>query len=263
MPARSIAAAQTVATPGDVEANVAQHVRLAHVAADERARVIVFPELSLTGYEIGLADRLAFSEADARLGPLVNVAALRSTTLIVGAPVRIRTRLCIGAFILGPDRSIELYTKHHLGAFATGDGPGGVVPPPEDSVFSPGDRNPLVSFGGNTGALAVCADWTHPSHARAAAERGANTYLTGMFTIPNHLEMASSALATYARRHRMAVVFANHGGPTGGLPAAGRSAIWSPDGHSLVRLEATGLGVAVAHESDAGWRTNAVRLESS
>ena len=49
---RALAAAQTVPVRGDVEANLAQHVRLVRVAAEEKAQVLVFPELSLTGYEL-------------------------------------------------------------------------------------------------------------------------------------------------------------------------------------------------------------------
>ena len=140
--ARSIAAAQTSARRGDVDANVEQHIRLSHVAADERAQVLVFPELSLTGYELDLADELAFSEDDVRLAPLSHVASSCSMTLILGAPVRIGGRLHIGAFIVSPDRTISLYTKHHLGAFSRGASRYGIVPPAEATVFEPGDRNP-------------------------------------------------------------------------------------------------------------------------
>jgi hypothetical protein len=57
---KSIAVAQTCPVRGDVETNLAQHLRLTALAASEGAQVVVFPELSLTGYEIGLAERLAF-----------------------------------------------------------------------------------------------------------------------------------------------------------------------------------------------------------
>ncbi len=76
----------------------------------------MFPELSLTGYEIGLTETLAFSEHDPRLAPLIDAASSHSMTLIVGAPVRIGARLHIAAFVLGPDWSMALYTKHYLGA---------------------------------------------------------------------------------------------------------------------------------------------------
>ncbi len=259
-PARSIAAAQTIPIRGDVDANVERHLRLVPVAAEERAQVLVFPELSLTGYELDLANDLAFSEKDPRLAPLVEVAASSSITLIVGAPVRMGPRLHIGAFIVSPDRTVGVYTKHHLGAFSASASADGIVPPAEATVFHPGDRNPLVRFGGNTAAVAVCADTGRPSHPREAADRGARTYLASMFVVPSDLERDTANLEAYAVRHSMSIAFANYGGPSGGLASGGRSAIWSERGKLLAQLEAIGAGVAVAIEGRAGWHAKSVML---
>jgi len=81
-----------------------------------------------------------------------------------------------------------------------------------------------------------------------------------MFVIPSDLESDTAKLRTYAVRHGMAVVFANFGGPSGGLPSGGRSAIWSDRGEPLARLEATGAGVVAASEGRAGWRARAIAL---
>jgi predicted amidohydrolase len=260
---RSLAAAQTIPIRGDIDANVAQHVRLVHAAADAQAQILVFPELSLTGYELDLAAALAFSERDARLTPFVELATSCRMTIVVGAPVRLESRLHIGAFIVSPDGSVDLYTKHHLGAFPPSVSPKGIVPPAEATVFQAGTRNPLVPVGGSIAAVAVCADVGRPSHARAAADRGAAIYLASMFVIPSDVEKDTTNLRGYAARHAMAVVFSNSGGPTGGLPSAGGSAIWSETGELLVQLPASGAGVAVAVESDAGWRTRKVMLDGA
>ena len=259
---RALAAAQSIPIRGDVDANIREHIRLADAAADENAQVVVFPELSLTGYELDLAGELAFSETDQRLDPLVMLAASRRITLIVGAPVRIESRLYIGAFILTSDGAIDLYTKQYLGAFAPSDSPDGIVPPAEATVFQPGDRNPLVMIGGMPASIAVCADVSRPKHADAAAARGAKTYLASMFVIPSDLERDLTRLRTYAERHSMAVIFANYGGPSGGLPSGGRSAIWSPD-KELVRLAATGSCVAVAIERKGDWSMRTLELSST
>jgi predicted amidohydrolase len=261
--ARSIAVAQTIPVRGDVAANLAQHVRLAHVAAAEGARVLAFPELSLTGYEMEIAEALAFSETDPRLTPLIDLASSRSMILIAGAPVRLGSKLHIGALIVSPDRTVNLYTKHHLGAFSASASRDGIVPPAEATVFLPGERNPLIRFDGNTAALAVCADTGRPSHARKAADRGAKTYLASMFVIPSEFDRETGNLGEYAVRHGMAVAFANYGGPSGGLAAAGRSAIWSEAGELLVQLPPSGMGVAVAEEGRDGWRARTIRLDDS
>ncbi len=258
--ARSIAVGQTVPARGDVDANVAEHLRLVRAAAGERAQVLVFPELSLTGYELELADSLAFSRDDARLAPLVEAAKSCSMALVVGAPVRIESRLHIGAFIVSPDGAVGLYTKQRMGAFSDGARCDGVVPPAEATFFHPGDLNPLVRFGGNTAAVAVCADTGRPSHAEAAKARGADTYLASMFVIPSEFERETASLRGYAARHSMVVAFANYGGPSGGLASGGRSAVWSERGELLAQLPPTGVGVAVASESESGWRGAKIML---
>jgi predicted amidohydrolase len=64
-----VAAAQPACTPGDVARNVLEHARAVRRAG---ARVVVFPELSLTGYEL---DAEAVVPQDPRLAPLVEACA--------------------------------------------------------------------------------------------------------------------------------------------------------------------------------------------
>lgn len=255
---RAISAAQTCPVNGDVNANLEEHLRLIDLAASKGAQVVVFPELSLTGYEIELASGLAFSEHDPRLAPLLDAASARSITIIAGAPIRIEERLHIAAFVLCPDRTTTFY---RLGAFGESARCDGTVPPAEATGFQPGDRNPLVRFSGNTAAVAVCADIGRPLHAQQAADRGANAYLASMFVIPSEFEEDSAKLSRYAAQHSMAVALANFGSPTGGLAAAGRSSIWSQSGELVARLSSSGAGVAVAVETSAGWRAKTVMLD--
>ncbi len=196
----------------------------------------------------------------------MNLAAGRSiethTNVPFGAPVRIGPRLYIGAFIVSPDRSVELYTKHHLGAFSKNASPDSIVPAAEATVFHPGNRNPLIRFHGHTAAVAVCADIGRPSHPKEAADRGAKTYFASMFVIPAHLEQDIARLRAYAVQHSMTVGFANYGGPTGGLPSGGSSAILSEKGEPLAQLGATGSGMAIAIEDETGWRAKAFTVAS-
>ena len=260
---RAIAVAQTIPVRGDVDANLERHVQLVRAAAEEQPDVLVFPELSLTGYELDLANDLAFSDGDRRLLPLIEMAAACSMILVAGAPVRSGSYLHIGAFIISPDRNVALYTKHHLGAFSRGASRDGDVPPPEASVFHPGSCNPLVELGGgNVAAVAVCADTGRASHPRLAAERGARTYLASMFVIPSDFERETASLRVYAVQHSMAVAFANYGGPSGGLASAGRSAIWSERGELAGQLDRSGAGVAIAIESDGGWHSRTIMVDS-
>jgi predicted amidohydrolase len=250
----TVAAAQTIPVRGDVDANVERHLRLVELAAREKTQLLLFPELSLTGYELELGPELAFTETDARLAPLAEAARSHSMVVVAGAPVRLESRLHIGAFVISTDGTASVYTKQHLGAFPESAVVDGVVPPREDAFFDPGTRNSLVRLGDTLAAIAVCADANRSSHPQAAAERGARVYLASMFVIPSELERDTANLASHAARHAMAVVFANYGGPSGGLASGGRSAIWSETGELLVQLDRAGEGVAVARSDASGWR---------
>jgi predicted amidohydrolase len=113
---------------------------------------------------------------------------------------------------------------------------------------------------GLAGAVSVCADSFYATHPKHAAERGARTYFSSQFGIPLHLEFKIAVLKKHAVRHSRTIVLASFGGPTGGLPSAGRSGIWSDKGELLAQLEASGSGIAVAIETEAGWRAKAVML---
>ncbi len=250
---RSLAAAQTVPVRGDVATNTRRHLDLVDAAAGEDVQLLVFPELSLTGYELDLAPALAFTEDDARLDPLRARAASGGVTLVVGAPVRSGEKLHIGAFVLCPDGHLGLTTKRRLGAFPPEVNPGGAVPPPEPSVFCPGERDELVRIDEHFASIAICADTGDAEHPLRAARRGARSYLASMFFTPGELRAEEERLRGYAIQHSLAVVLANYGGPTGGLPSAGHSAIWSQSGELLAQLPESGPGLAIACEDEERW----------
>ena len=152
----------------------------------------------------------------------------------------------IGAFAIEPDGQIEIYTKRHL----WGD---------EKAVFVPGDRDPLLVHGSDRVALAICADTAHAEHVEAAVGRGATLYVTGVFFDSASYATSAARLEGYASRHAIAVAMANAGGPATGFEAAGGSAIWSPTGELVARLDGVGSGLVIARRDVGGWRGEAVR----
>lgn len=244
-----LAVAQTVPRAGDVDANLREHLALAKRAADRGASLVLFPELSLTGYELGMADDLAFDIDDDRFRPLRALSDERALTIVAGAPVRLEGALHIAAPIAAPG-AFQLYTKRFLGAFAASAG--GAVPPPEDSVFEAGERDPAVSLGDLSAAIGICADTARAAHAERASARGAAVYLASAFVIESDYAADTARLAGYAERHSWLVALANFGGPSGGLPSAGRSAIWGPTGAQLASLPPTGAGIAMVERREGG-----------
>ncbi|WP_419789394.1 nitrilase-related carbon-nitrogen hydrolase [Pseudomonas petrae] len=151
----------------------------------------------------------------------------------------------IGAVVMAADGSQSVYTKQHLH-------------PGEEGVFSAGEGGALVDIGVEQIALSVCADFTHASHAQAAARAGARVYASSVLISHEGYTRDAALLQDYASAHSMGVLMANHGGPSGGWACAGRSAFWSPGGSLVVSAAGTGDCLVIARLHQAIWQGEVV-----
>lgn len=235
-----IASAQTVPENGDVSYNIERHIELIQRANEKGVELIVFPELSLTGYEPELAKSLAFQKNDNRLEPMIEIAHKTKMIIIVGAPVQIKEKLHIGAFIIYPDKSVSIYTKRYLH-------------PGEEKYFDPGEFDPQIKLNGHTISLAICADISNPLHPQSASNKGADLYLAGVLCTPNGYKKDVDMLKDYAQKYGMLVMMTNFGGNSGGYEAAGGSIIISKNGKEISRVDGKGEGLAYAKFENNEW----------
>ncbi|WP_202368336.1 carbon-nitrogen hydrolase family protein [Pseudomonas sp. MWU318] len=243
----TIAAAQSFSVAGDLAANIARHLRFMAVAAEQGVELLVFPELSLTGYEGQMAADLAIDPQDAVLQPLRDCARELSLTAVVGMPIRDRnsSKILIGALTLGGDGSLEVYSKQHLHSG-------------EELFYAPGAGGSTLRIGSDSVAMAVCADFSHASHAAAAAEFGADLYAAGVLIGEKGYGVDSAILQGYAQNYSMAVLMANHAGLTGGWQSAGRSAVWSENGALVAAAPGPGELLVVARRDAGEWQGQVV-----
>lgn len=242
----TIAVAQTPSIAGNVSANVEIHVQAIHSAAAEGVSFLVFPELSLTGYEPELAAELAFTTDDSRLWPLIDAARESGIVVAVGAPLSTDELPRIAALVISPDGRVEAYAKMHLH-------------PGEEQYFSAGDSCYLLTLNRNRIALAICADANVASHADDCALRGANVYAAGVMITDKGYAADTEQLMRRARTHNMLVAMANHNRPTGGWSAVGKSAIWNAEG-LLAAADATQSALVIADLADGGSHGRVVAL---
>jgi predicted amidohydrolase len=221
-----LAVAQPPCTAGDVSANVVAHAVLVRAAA---ARVVVFPELSLTGYEL---DAPLVEPDDPRLGPLVDACAITGTTALVGAPVA------------GP----------HIGMLAV-DGGGARVayrkvnPGTEEARrFRPGPCPEVLDVDGWRLGLAICRDTGIAAHAESTAALGIDVYVAGLVDGPEDDVVQEERALRVAAEQGVWVAFASFAGPTGSgyHQTAGRSGIWSGEGKLVDRAGREPGGLARA-----------------
>jgi predicted amidohydrolase len=222
----TVAVAQPVAVAHDVAANAAAHARMVRGAG---ARVVVFPELSLTGYELD-ADLVPTDHPG--LAPLVEACRETGTLALAGAPV---------------DRSADSPVDGpHIGILAV-DGRTGRVDvvyrkvylgESEQVRFRPGPDGPaVVTVNGWRLGLAACKDTGIPAHQADTVALGVDAYVAGTCMFDHEADEQDERGQRIALTHGVWVAFASFAGSTGdGYDrCAGRSAVWDPDGAVLAR----------------------------
>ncbi len=217
----SVAAVQPVCVAQDVDANAAAHADAVRSAG---TRLVVFPELSLTGYELEAA---AVSIHDPRLEPIVEACRAMDAIALVGAPIAQDRRAYIAAIRIDSSGAHVAYRKTHLG----GDEPG---------RFSAGDGPTAVEVDGRRVGIGICKDTGMDEHVDGVAELRLDLYVAGLVHHAEELTEQDRRGRRIALRCRAPVVFASFAGPTGGGfdRTAGTSAAWAPDGSQLARAGA-------------------------
>jgi predicted amidohydrolase len=158
-----VALLQSSSIPGDVSANALAAARAIGWAAEQGARLVVFPELFLTGYDLELLERTPAAwladEGDERLEPARRACAAAGATAVLGAAFRDpKGDRFIAAPVLGADGGSCLSFKEHIHGSET-------------SLFRAGAAAAPFEVGDWRVAVGICFDAAHPGHAERVNER--------------------------------------------------------------------------------------------
>jgi predicted amidohydrolase len=221
-----IATAQPAVVACDVAANAVTHARIIREAG---ARLVVFPELSLTGYNL---DAPAVSCDDPRLAPIREVCADTGAVALVGAPiVEADGRSYIATLLVDGAGVAVAYRKIHLH-------------PPEDERFTPGIEHVVLELDGLRLGLAICRDASLAEHAAATVGAGAEVYVASTLNSP--ADPRDARMYARATTHRIAVVLSCGAGPDGPLLGGGGSGFWRSDGTVIAQAGGSPGEVIVA-----------------
>ena len=234
-----LAAAQVASSPGDIAHNVRRHVAIVEEAASLGAEVVVFPELSLIGYEPRLAAATATAPDDPRLHPLQAVSDRLGIVVAVGVPLATNGLPRIAMLLFRPHDSVVVHAKRLLH---------------EDEVpyFAPGDEPHVLQVGDQRLAPAICFEALQREHVDAVVALGATTYLVSIAKHARGVSEAHERLAAVAREHGLSVVMANAVGPFADGVAGGRSAAWRADGTLAASLDGVSEGLVCVGTEDEG-----------
>lgn len=203
----TVAVAQPLTLPHDLTHNLAAHAECIRAS---KARLIVFPELSLTGYELD-AEPVRFDA----LQPIGEACRETGSLALLGAPI-------LGPYIATITPTRVIYRKSHLGS-------------QEANRFLPGPGPVVFELDGWRIGLGICKDTGVSQHLEATAALGIDLYVAGLVHHPHELEEQHARARRMAKLAHCYVAFASFAGPTGGgfRATAGHSAIYSPDGAIL------------------------------
>lgn len=232
-----ICVAQTGPVKGDIRRNVDNHKRLIATAVPHHPDLIIFPELSLTGYEPTLAKELAMEVDDGRLADFQTIANVRQVTVGVGAPIIQGAGICIGLVLFQPGQPRQLYAKKYLHA-------------DEEPFFVSGHSSVEFLGDNNDVALAICYELSVPAHAVRAHEKGAAIYIASVAKYARGVAAAHQRLAEIARDYGMTVLMSNSVGLADGDLCTGNTAVWNVQGTLLGQLDDTHEGILIFDTDD-------------
>ncbi len=216
----TIVVAQPLCVPYDVAVNAVRHAATVRAAG---ARVVVFPELSLTGYEL---DAPAITVDDPRLTPLVEACAAAGSLALVGAPVPGEAgRSHIAMVAVAGTGTTVAYHKVWLSST-------------ESRRFTPGSKPAVLDVDGWRLGLAICKDTGIPRHASDTAALGIDAYVAATLMSTEEAACQDERARRIAADHQVWVAVASFAGSTGGgyAHAAGGSGIWAPGGVAIARV---------------------------
>lgn len=223
-----IAALQCAPRDQDIGAALAFLERQAVHAADSGARLLVTPEMYLTGYNIGAEQARALAETQD--GPALRAAAeiaqRQNISLVFGFPELADDGTVYNAvqLINREGSPLATYRKAHL----FGD--------VDRSQFSAGSAlSAIHDLDGWRVGLAICYDIEFPELVRGLAVAGAEAVLCPTANMQPFESVPTRLVPARAEENAVFLTYANYCGSEGDFAYCGLSCICAPDGSDLAR----------------------------
>jgi len=230
-----IAAAQINCPAGKLPDNLAKHQEYARRAARAGARIICFPETSLSGYP--MTDRLPLELAqplDGQLAhALADLSAETGLVILAGMVERDLSGVLYNTqLVADAGRIVGAYRKTHVGCSET-------------HRFSHGDEFLTFSCGRTTCGIQICYDMHYAEMTRILALRGAEVIFAAYASADPCTPAGHAAKRTRWLKYQPArafdnsvyVVAVNQVGHNGSIEFPGTSLVYSPIGEIIAEAK--------------------------
>lgn len=217
----TIAAVQFEPTPGAIESNLdafEDHLGTLPDTVD----LAVFPEMSVTGYDLTVAADQAEQIPGGLTDQLVDLAAAHDTHIAVGLPERVQGALYNDQVYVSGSGVEARYRKRKLWG-------------EESEVFDESHDSVVVETDFGTVGLLICYDLNFPELALEYADRAVDLLVVSAAWRTGFLDDWELLLRARALDTTSYVVGSNHTGDQNGREHAGNSMVVAPDGTVLER----------------------------
>jgi NAD+ synthase (glutamine-hydrolysing) len=227
-----LAGAQINPVVGDIDGNADRILAAYADAVDRNAHLVVFPELTVTGYPPeDLVFKPSFLAASQAMMQRL-AREIGETAAVFGFVEPTPAGPANAATLCAHGRVLGVYHKILLPNYGVFD---------EERYFVPGDELLLASFGGVQVAVTICEDLWFPWGPMAAAAAAGAEVVVSLNASPYRLEKGdrlAPMLATRAADHGTHLFWVNQFGGQDELVFDGQSAHVDPQGRTLARAGA-------------------------
>ena len=225
-----IAVAQINTTVGAIQRNADKIINYILKARDQKADIVIFPELALCGYppEDLLLKENFFKENKRELRRIIG--ATKSIFAVVGFPHYSGNGRYNAAALIYDKKLIDIYRKITLPNYGVFD---------EKRYFYPGDNVPVIPFGDTAFSVSICEDIWHPRGPhRTACRKGKARLVINISASPYHagkIVQRQRMLRERAVKNKAFVCYCNMVGGQDELVFDGGSIIIGPKGNIIMR----------------------------
>ena len=227
-----IAIAQINTIVGDMAGNTEKILFCLNESAKKRADIVVFPELSITGYPPeDLVLKPHFVKENLRYLDVI-VKAAKDIIAIVGFVDQKAKDLYNSAAVINNKKITHVYHKRHLPNYSVFD---------EKRYFKPGRENAFLKAKGYSFSVNICEDIWAEEDAKTKALLKRVDFLINISASPYHIDKIKEReklLLAKAKRFKIPIIYCNLVGGQDELVFDGRSAIFGKSNRIIARAKA-------------------------
>src|SRR4030095_4220491 len=129
--------------------------KLVGLAISKGAEMVIFPELSITGYEPTLSETLATDPNANGFDDFQKISDEKNITMGIGAPTKNGNGVCISLLLFRANKPREIYSKRYLHQ-------------DEEPFFVRGQNSSVLINDKPRVAIAICYELSVPQHSEDA-----------------------------------------------------------------------------------------------